>query len=350
MPMTENPDLTSQRKKEHIELCLTDEVAFKEKTTGFEKYDFEHYAITEVDITKIDFHAKFFTKKINYPFLISCMTGGTSKAEDINAQLSIAANQLNIPLGVGSQKQALENTNYHKSYKIIRQNAPDIPILGNIGASQISAFKKFDQVKYLVELVEANVMVVHVNPLQELLQKHGEPDFKGFLKKIEKLVKYLNIPVVVKEVGAGISKKAAEKLLEAGVKGIDVAGAGGTSWSGVEILRNKGNYSTEFWDWGLPTAFCIKEINKLKKKYKFVLIGSGGVNNAFEIAKALALGADFAASARIILQTLYKNGVEGIVSLVENWFDTIKKIMYLTGSGTLADLRKNKLIKKEALY
>ncbi|MEJ2616603.1 MAG: alpha-hydroxy-acid oxidizing protein [Ignavibacteriaceae bacterium] len=314
--MTENPDLTSQRKKEHIELCLTDEVAFKEKTTGFEKYDFEHYAITEVDITKIDFHAKFFTKKINYPFLISCMTGGTSKAEDINAQLSIAANQLNIPLGVGSQKQALENTNYHKSYKIIRQNAPDIPILGNIGASQISAFKKFDQVKYLVELVEANVMVVHVNPLQELLQKHGEPDFKGFLKKIEKLVKYLNIPVVVKEVGAGISKKAAEKLLEAGVKGIDV----------------------------------IKEINKLKNKYKFVLIGSGGVNNAFEIAKALALGADFAASARIILQTLYKNGVEGIVSLVENWFDTIKKFMYLTGSGTLADLRKNKLIKKEALY
>ena len=348
--MPEDHDLTSQRKKEHIELCLTDEVSFKEKTTGFEQYDFVHYAITEVDISKIDFQTKFFNKKVNYPFLISCMTGGTSKAEDINAQLSVAANHLNIPLGVGSQRQALENKDYHDSYKIIRHNAPSIPILGNIGASQISSFKNFDPVKSLADLVEANVMVVHVNPLQELLQKHGEPDFKGFLKKIEKLVKFLNIPVVVKEVGAGISKKAAEKLLETGVKGIDVAGAGGTSWAGVEILRTKGNNSNEFWDWGLPTSFCIREIYKLKKNYKFVLIGSGGVYNAFDIAKAFSLGADFTASARIILQTLYKNGVDGVISLVEDWFETVKKIMYLTGSDSLTDLRKNKILKKEELY
>jgi isopentenyl-diphosphate Delta-isomerase len=348
--MPEDHDLTSQRKKEHIELCLTDEVSFKEKTTGFERYDFVHYAITEVDIAKISFHSKFFNKKVNYPFLISCMTGGTSKAEDINARLSVVANQLNIPLGVGSQRQALENTEFHKSYKIIRQNAPDIPVMGNIGASQISAFKKFDQVKYLVDLVEADVMVVHVNPLQELLQKHGEPNFKGFLTKVEKLVKFLNIPVMVKEVGAGISKKAAQRLLEAGVAGIDVAGAGGTSWAGVEILRNRGNSLSEFWDWGLPTSFCIKEIYKLKKNYKFVLIGSGGIYNAFDIAKAISLGADFAASARVILQTLYKNGVEAVVGLVEDWFDTVRKIMYLTGSGSLTDLRKNKLLKKEELY
>ena len=348
--MPESPDLISQRKKEHIELCLTDEVSFKEKTTGFEKYEFEHYAITEVDISKIDFHTKFFNKKVAYPFLISCMTGGTSKAEDINAQLSVAANQLNIPLGVGSQRQALENIDYHKSYKIIRNNAPKIPILGNIGASQISVFKNFDRIKYLIDIVEANVMVVHVNPLQELLQKHGEPDFKGFLKKIEKLVKFLNIPVVIKEVGAGISRKAAERLLKTGVNGIDVAGAGGTSWAGVEILRNKGNNSNEFWDWGLPTSFCIKEIYKLKKNYKFVLIGSGGINNAFDVAKALSLGADFTASARIILKTLYKSGVEGVVNLIEDWFDTVKKTMFLTGSGSLTDFRKNKLIKKERLY
>ncbi len=348
--MTENHDSTSQRKKEHIELCLTDEVSFKEKKTGFEKYEFEHYAITEVDISKIDFHTKFFNKKVNYPFFISCMTGGTLKAEDINAQLSVAANQLNIPLGVGSQRQALENTEYHKSYKIIRQNAPRIPILGNIGASQVAAFKNFDRIKYVVDLVEADVMVVHLNPLQELLQKHGEPNFKGLLNKIERLVNSLNIPVVVKEVGAGISKKAAEKLLDAGAAGIDVAGAGGTSWAGVEILRNKGNNRDEFWDWGLPTAYCIKEIYKLKKKYKFVLIGSGGIYNAFDMAKAFSLGADFNASARIILQTLYKKGVEGVVKLIEDWFDTVRNIMFLTGSASIADLRKNKLIKKEEIY
>ncbi len=348
--MSENPDLTSQRKKEHIELCLTDEVSFKEKKTGFDNYEFEHYAITEVNISKIDFRTKFFNKKVNYPFLISCMTGGTSKAEDINAQLSIAANQLNIPLGVGSQRQALENKEYHKSYKIIRKNAPGIPILGNIGASQIVTFQGFDQVKYLIDLVEADIMVVHVNPLHELLQKHGEPNFNGFIKKVEKLVKFLSVPVVVKEVGAGISKKAAEKLLNAGVKGIDVAGAGGTSWAGVEILRNNENNSNEFWDWGLPTSYCIKEIHKLKKKYKFVLIGSGGVYDAFDIAKAYSLGADFTASARIIIQTLYKKGVEGVIKLIEDWFDTVKKIMFLTGSDSLSELRKNKLIKKEDIY
>ena len=348
--MPENTDITSQRKKEHIELCLTDEVSFKEKKTGFDNYEFEHYAITEVDISKIDFHTKFFNKKINYPFLISCMTGGTSKAEDINSQLSIAAAQLNIPLGVGSQRQALENKEYHKSYKIIRQNAPEIPILGNIGASQIAAFKDFDPVKYLIELVEADVMVIHVNPLQELIQKHGEPNFSGFIKQIEKLVKTLSVPVVVKEVGAGISKKAAEKLLNAGVKGIDVAGAGGTSWAGVEILRNNESNSKEFWDWGLPTSYCIKEIYKLKKKYKFVLIGSGGVYNAFDTAKAYSLGADFTASARIIIQTLYREGIEAVVKLIEDWFDTVKKIMFLTGSESLSALRKNKLIKKENIY
>jgi isopentenyl-diphosphate delta-isomerase len=253
-------------------------------------------------------------------------------------------------LGVGSQRQALENKEYHKSYKIIRQNAPKIPILGNIGASQIAAFKDFDPVKYLIELVEADVMVIHVNPLQELIQKHGEPNFSGFIKQIEKLVKTLSVPVVVKEVGAGISKKAAEKLLNAGVKGIDVAGAGGTSWAGVEILRNNESNSKEFWDWGLPTSYCIKEIYKLKKKYKFVLIGSGGVYNAFDMAKAYSLGADFTASARIIIQTLYREGIEAVVKLIEDWFDTVKKIMFLTGSESLSALRKNKLIKKENIY
>ncbi len=348
--MPENPEVTSQRKKEHIELCLTDEVSFKEKKTGFENYEFEHYAITEVDIDKIDFHTKFYGKKVNYPFLISCMTGGTTKAEDINFQLSAAANNLNIPLGVGSQRQALENDEYLKSYKIIRKNAPDIPILGNIGAAQITALKNFAQVKYLIDLVEADVMVVHVNPLQELVQVHGEPDFNGFLKKIEKLVKFLNVPVIVKEVGAGISKKAAERLLNAGVKGIDTAGAGGTSWAGVEILRNKDNNFKEFWDWGLPTSFCIREIFKLKKNYKFLLIGSGGINNAFDMAKAFALGADFTASARIILQTLYKKGIEGVVELIESWFQILRQIMFLTGSQNLPEFKKNKLIKKEKLY
>lgn len=348
--MKNNDTATSKRKREHIELCLTNEVAFKNKTNGFDKYDFVHYAITEVDISKINFETKFLKKKINYPFLISCMTGGVDAAENINARLSLAANELNIALGVGSQRQALENKSFHHTYKVIRKNAPNIPILGNIGSAQIAEMKTFESVKYLADLIEADGMVIHINPLQELMQPEGDVVQKGLLKNIKKLVKYLNVPVFVKEVGSGISQITVEKLLDAGVKGIDVAGAGGTSWAGVEILRNNGNSTNEFWDWGLPTSYCIKEIHRLKKKYKFTLIGSGGINSGYDAAKAFALGADLTASARIILQELNKNGSDGVIELITNWFDTVRKIMYLTGSSSLSELKKNKLIEKEKLY
>lgn len=343
-------DPISQRKKEHIELCLTGDVSFKDKTNGFENYEFKHYAITEVDIKRINFKVDFFGKKINYPFLISCMTGGVSEAENINAKLAVAANELKIPMGVGSQRQALENKLYLKSYEILRKNAPDIPVLGNIGAAQLVKFKSLDTVRYLAELIKADAMVIHVNPLQELLQDKGEPDFKGLLNKLGKLVKYLEIPVIIKEVGAGISKKAATRLLNIGVKGIDVAGAGGTSWAGVEILRNNNGKGNQFWDWGLPTSYCIRNISKLKNKYDFVLIGSGGVNNAMDAAKAIALGADIAASARIILQELNKSGVDGVIKLIKDWFLIIRQVMYLTGSKTIEDLKNSKIIRKEKLY
>ncbi len=348
--MPEISESISQRKKEHIALCLTGEVSFKSKTTGFENYDFKHYAITEVDLRKISFNTDFFGKKINYPFLISCMTGGVSEAENINMQLAVAANELNIPVGVGSQRQALENKTYHQSYKALRKNAPSIPVLGNIGAAQIAKLKNLDQVRLLAELVNADVMVIHVNPLQELLQYKGQPDFSGFIKALEKLVRFLDIPVVVKEVGAGISKKAASRLLNIGVKGIDVAGAGGTSWAGVEILRNKSDKGSEFWDWGLPTSYCLRTVGKLKNKFDFMLIGSGGINNAADAAKAFALGADITASARIILQVLDKSGVEGVVQLIKDWFETIKHVMYLTGSNSIEELKDGKLIRKEKFF
>jgi len=348
--MHDNSSLISKRKKEHLEFCLSDKVSFREKTNGFENYEFRHFAITEVDISKIDFGTEFFGKKINYPFLISCMTGGTSEAENINGQLALAAKQLNIPIGVGSQRQALENEEFHNSYKIIRKNAPGIPVVGNLGASQIVNLKSFDKIKYIAELIEADAMTVYVNPLQELMQEHGEPLFKGFLKAIEKLVKYCEIPIIVKEVGAGISKKAAYKLLNAGVQGIDVAGAGGTSWSGVEILRNHGDVNNKFWDWGLPSSYCIRMVSKLKNKFDFTLIGSGGVYDGFDIAKAIALGADITASARIILQELNKSGIEGVVNLIKDWFDTVRKIMFLTGSVSITELNYDKIIRKEKLY
>jgi len=341
-------DKISNRKKEHIELCLTDKVSFKEKTNGFEFYDFKHFAITEVIPDEINFQTKFLGKKINYPFLISCMTGGTVEAESINAKLALAAEQLKIPVGVGSQRQALENDNLLSTYKIIRKNAPTVPVLANIGAAQIVQQK--NNLSKLVEMIEADALVIHINPLQELLQPEGEPNFKCLIKNIEKIVKKISVPVIAKEVGSGVSFEAAKKLLEVGIKGIDVAGAGGTSWAGVELLRKKETSENVFWDWGLPTSYCIKEIFKLKKKYKFSLIGSGGINSGIEAAKAFALGSDLVASARTILQTLDKNDVNGVVELIENWFSTVRNVMFLTGSSTFKELRKNKIIRKDFLY
>jgi isopentenyl-diphosphate delta-isomerase len=339
---------TSKRKKEHIELCLTDKVAFQSKTNGFDKYDFVHNALTEVDISKISFQAKLFSKKINYPFLISCMTGGTEEAENINLRLATIAHELKIPIGVGSQRQALENKNYHDSYKIIRKTAKNIPVLGNIGAAQLVQSKNLTEILSLIDMLEADAFVVHLNPLQELLQKEGEPNFVGLLKKLEKLTSKAKVPIIIKEVGSGISKDAAKKLLNIGVSGIDVAGAGGTSWAGVEIIRSKSE--NDFWDWGLPTSYCLREIYPLKKKYKFALIGSGGINSSNDLAVAFALGADVAASARIILQTLMNDGGEAVQDKIVNWFDYVKKIMFLTGSNNLNELKNNKLIKKEELF
>jgi isopentenyl-diphosphate delta-isomerase len=202
----------------------------------------------------------------------------------------------------------------------------------------------------MVDLIQADAFVIHLNPLQELLQPEGTPRFSGLLKSLKRLVKEIEIPVIVKEIGSGISGKASKALLETGVKGIDVAGAGGTSWAAIEMLRNKSMTNDYFWDWGLPTSFCLKENLILKKKYKFLLIGSGGINSAIDAAKAFALGADYVASARTILKELNSNGSEGVTNLITNWFETIKKIMFLTGSKSLKDLRKNKLLRKELIY
>lgn len=340
----------SKRKREHIDLCLTDKVAFQNKTNGFENYDFIHYAVTEVNIDKISFQTKLFNKKINYPFIISCMTGGTDEAENINAKLAEIAEEIKIPIGVGSQRQLLESNQFENSFKIIRKNAQTVPVLGNIGAAQVAQLKTHKLIEKLIDIIEADAMVIHLNPLQELFQKNGETNFNGLLKNISLLTSKIKIPFIIKEVGSGISYEAAKKLLEAGVKGIDVAGSGGTSWSGVEILRNKGNNNNYFWDWGIPTSYSISSVAKLKKKNKFILISSGGINNGIDIAKSFALGADYAASARIILQTLESYGNEGVTTLIKNWFEDVKKIMYLTGSNNLKELRKNKLIRRSEFY
>jgi isopentenyl-diphosphate delta-isomerase len=334
----------SRRKKEHVSIVMNENVGFKTKTTGFERFEFEHNALPEINASDIDTSVEFIGKKLNFPFLVSCMTGGYSKSHAINRILAHICEERRIVFGVGSQRQALENPRHHKTYKIVRKIAPTIPVIGNIGAAEIAHLNDATQIQKLVDMIEADAFAVHLNPLQEYLQPEGNTNFYGVLKGIELLVRKLSVPVIVKEVGAGISASVARRLIDAGVNIIDVAGAGGTSWSGIEIIRsNQALLADAFWDWGIPTTESIQAVRKLSKN--IFLIGSGGIRNGIDIAKTIALGANMAASAAPILRALNVGGEKEVNKILDLWKKELRGAMFLTGSRNISHLRKIKLKK-----
>ena len=255
---------TSSRKQQHVQLTLERNVAFQSKSAGFDQWEFVHNALPELDYTEVDASSTFLGRPLRLPLIVSSMTGGYKDAERINAGLAEACEATGIAMGVGSQRQALESTTFHESFSVVRKYAKTIPIFGNIGAAEVALLTNPGPVKKLADLIDADGFAVHLNPLQELLQPEGTPAFKGVLKGIEMLARNLSIPIIVKEIGAGISADVARRLINAGVSIIDVAGAGGTSWAGVEILRRKNgaraDFSQVFWDWGIPTVDAVRQV------------------------------------------------------------------------------------------
>src|SRR3972149_11839622 len=291
---------TSSRKQQHVEITLSKNVSFRGKTAGFERYEFVHNALPELDFSEIHPSTTFLGKPISLPILISSMTGGYKDALRINRGLAQVCAQKNIPLGVGSQRQALEDSTYHRAYSVVREVAPDIPVFGNIGASEVARLKDASPVKRLADLIQADGFAVHLNPLQEFLQPEGDPRFRGVLEGIAMLVKNLGVPVIVKEIGAGISNSVARRLIDAGVRIIDVAGSGGTSWAGVEILRRNGlgkgrrkkyqrrDHAPVFWDWGIPTVEALTHAAEMKRSTPGLsVIASGGLTSGLDVAKAI---------------------------------------------------------------
>jgi isopentenyl-diphosphate Delta-isomerase len=342
MKQSHGKSKTSSRKKDHVLLTVNRDVAFREKTTGFEHWEFVHNALPEINFSDVSTETVFLSKRLSFPFMISCMTGGYADAKRINKNLAEVCEEHGVAMGVGSQRQALEDTTYHSSFSIARKAAPTIPIVGNIGAAEVAKLTDASPVQRLADLVRADAFAVHLNPLQELLQPEGSPAFRGVLRGIEALVRGLSIPVIVKEIGAGISKDVAQRLISAGVAIIDVAGAGGTSWAGVEILRRKdGRANDLFWDWGIPTSQALRQVASLRSSSPGLsIVASGGMTNGLEAAKAFALGADIVAAARPMLQVLMAAGKKGLSGSLDRWVKEFKGTMFLVGAPTLKHLRQ----------
>ncbi len=333
---------TSHRKAEHINITLDKDVQFRAKTLGFEAHEFIHCALPEIDFKDISTATSFLGKTLSCPLMISAITGGYSGALDINGQLAEACHEEQIGLGVGSQRQMLENEDYIQSYRIVREKAPSAVIIGNIGGVQLKEKKILSQMKRLVDVIEADAIAVHLNPLQEILQPEGQSEFSGILKQIRVFVESLDVPVIVKEVGCGISKLVAEKLVDAGVFFIDVAGAGGTSWAAIESFRSGDPLLSEtFRDWGIPTALSIEMVKTVPKSH---VIASGGIRSGIDMAKALALGAELCGAAFPFLKIMSDGGKESLITLIQKWRKELQIVMFLTGCLRIDDLHREGLL------
>ena len=335
-----------KRKKDHVDVCLNSEVGYS-RETGFSRYRFIHNALPEVDADQVSTEVTLLGRTFSFPLFISSMTGGYSEAGSINAMIAEFCQEAGLPFGVGSQRAMLENPEERESFSVVREKAPDAFIAANIGGAQLIGSLGQEHLDLMTESIKADAIIVHLNPLQELVQPEGDRNFAGIEEGIRKLVVDSSVPVIVKETGAGISDDVARRLLAAGVQVIDVAGAGGTSWAKVENLRREDQDLYEpFNDWGIPTVDCIEEVNRLRGEYRFEMIASGGIYNAFDIVKSLCLGADFAASARPVIQALNNNSVDGLKELVGQWTHQTKTILALLGCRTIKQCTENHLRKK----
>ena len=333
----------SSRKADHIRINLEEDVA-SGLTTGLEDYHLVHQALPEINLSAVDLSQTLFGRRVQSPILISSMTGGTTRAASINQILAQAAQQAGVALGLGSQRAALEHPDLAPSFHV-RRFAPDILLLANLGAVQLNYGYSVDHCRRAVEMAEADALILHLNPLQEALQPEGETNFAGLLNKIEQVCSALPVPVVIKEVGWGISEQAARQLANAGVAAIDVAGAGGASWSQVEMYRltdeTRARVAAAFRDWGIPTAESIRAVRRAVPAVK--VFASGGLRDGIDLTKSLALGASLGGLASPFLKAAVQSE-EAVLQLIEVLQGQIKIAMFACGALNLTALNESCLV------
>ncbi len=332
------------RKSEHLDIVLKRDVQGR-GAAGFEGVAFEHVAAPELALDAVDLSTRFLGRRLAAPFLISSMTGGPQRAEAVNACLAEAAGALGIALAVGSQRIAVEGGATGGFTRELRARAPKAPILANLGAAQIRQPRGLELARSAVEMIDADALIIHLNPLQEAVQAGGDRDWCGVLSSIERVVRLLPVPVVVKEVGCGLSGGIARQLIGCGVTTLDVAGAGGTSWAAVEAERAENDHdravAAAFRDWGIPTVAAIRDVRAACPQA--VLIASGGLKTGIDAAKAIRLGADMAGFAAGILAPALEN-TAALVAHFEILIAQLRIACFCTGSRDLAALRQARLI------
>jgi len=345
-------EIIKQRKKDGIEIPLQKNVQARATSNYLEHVRLVHNALPEIDYDDIDTSTTFLGHRFSAPIIIDSMTGGTPEATIINGRLGELAEKYGFGMGLGSQRAGLKSSDLAETYSIARKNAPHAFLIANIGGAQLAKGLSIDDARKIVQMVKANAIAVHLNPLQELVQPEGEPRYRGVLKKIAELAKEVQVPVIVKEVGSGISREVAIRLEMAGVSAINVAGAGGTSWAAVEKLRAesarngpKSHLGDMFWDWGIPTAQSLLEV---ARSVKIPIIASGGLRSGLEVAKCIVLGASMAAMAYPFLRRASESR-ESLFAFADTILSELKSSMFLTGSGSIAALRSSRYILTGAL-
>jgi isopentenyl-diphosphate delta-isomerase len=330
--------MLEQRKSEHLAINLDKDVSAR-VTTGLERYRFTHSALPEMSLAEIDLATSFLGRRLKQPLLISSITGGTKEAQRINSHLALGAQKAGIGMGLGSLRAALEEQSLLNTFRV-RHLAPDILLLANLGAGQLNTGLGPDDCQQAVDMVEADALILHLNALQEALQAEGDTNWRGLLRKIEAVCRRLTVPVIAKEVGWGISATQACQLVNAGVTGIDVAGAGGTSWSQVEMHRapteRRRRLCAEFADWGIPTAEAVQDVRTALPDVP--LIASGGLRGGMDLAKVLALGADLGGIAGPFL--FAANGsADAVASLAGEVADVLRTVMFSLGIADIQTLK-----------
>jgi isopentenyl-diphosphate delta-isomerase len=342
------PDSTEiiYRKLSHFELCAHQEVEFRQKTTLLEDVELVHQPLTETALEKIDLGVEVLGKRLNYPLVITGMTGGAEEVGVFNREIAALADRIGIGFGVGSQRVMLRYPEIKHTFQV-RDVAPNVLLFGNLGIAQAREMTTPEIVR-LAEEIGADAMCIHLNTAMEVIQENGDHDFRGSLEAVKRLVAESPLPIIIKETGCGFARESGLRLAGVGVEWVDVSGAGGTSWVGVETIRNRAlrHLGEAFWDLGVPTAASVCELRNLNLN----LIASGGIRTGLQAVKALALGAKVVGVALPILRAYVAGGTEGVEIFLRAFFDELRVGLILCGCATVADLKpEHAVIKGELL-